>query len=216
MATTSEDQAVVDFLTSSRDKISDFIKIHDSDPRLKDLLNTSREIMECVNDVSNFLNPCFSPNSEVSIKKYEDCVFINRDVGSENEIAELLQQIQNESSEFLTFLENLHVTFNSLNLVLNPSDSSSDSGSNTLSKSRILELYNENKKLANEIDRLNTEIIANDSKLSELESTKKLCEKELLMYDKLLKSSQDLNNREAQEKLMIYDKLLKYLEPNSV
>lgn len=137
-------------------------------------------------------------------------------MGSENEIAELLQQIQNESSEFLTFLENLQVTFNSLNLVLEPSAPETDGGSNTLTKGRILELYNENKQLTNEINRLNSEIITNEAKLSELESNKKLCETELLKYDKLLKSTQNLNNQETQKKLLIYNKLLKYLNPNSV
>ncbi|AFZ79779.1 hypothetical protein BEWA_026280 [Theileria equi strain WA] len=80
----------------------------------EELYETSREIVETVDGILQFLQPCFMDNADISVKCYEDCVYKNRDIEAENEMANLLLDMQNEANDAVTFLDNISITLDSV------------------------------------------------------------------------------------------------------
>ncbi|UKJ90732.2 hypothetical protein MACJ_001666 [Theileria orientalis] len=208
-----QDRALVEFLKTSKQRIADFVEKNESDEKLAKLLETTKEISNFIDSLIEFIAPCFSESSQSSIKKYEDCVFINRNVNCENEIASLLQQIQDESSDFLSFLENLQVIFSSIHLI-NPNSAASKpvTGSRLVSKTNILSLHKENSLLSSELERVKDQILKNDSKLDELDRAKEKCVNELKRCAEVLStfSQPDLDSNQIDKRLSLYEHLNEY------
>ncbi|BAM40587.1 conserved hypothetical protein [Theileria orientalis strain Shintoku] len=208
-----QDRALVEFLRTSKQRIAEFVEKNQSDQKLEKLLERTKEISKFIDSLIEFVEPCFSESSQFSIKKYEDCVFINRNVNCENEIASLLQQIQDESSDFLSFLENLQVVFSSIHLI-NPNSANSKpvAGSRLVSKTNILSLHKENRSLSSELERVKDKILKNESKLDELDKAKEKCVNELKRCAEVLStfSQPELDSSQIDKRLSLYEHLNEY------